>query len=150
MAEQYSIVYTHHSSVDGYLFASISWLLQIVLQWTSVGMYLFELWFSTDTCPGVGLLNHMVALINNRTINSPFPFTFHQHLDLPHLGFVWMANTLAVVNIFVCCHRGEGSSVHWYKSVYKKFYKKFVMKPSFILLLLETLWAQHTRSFLGL
>ena len=26
-------------------------------------MYLFELWFSPDICPGVGLLDHMVALI---------------------------------------------------------------------------------------
>ena len=25
-------------------------------------MYLFELWFSPDICPGVGLLDHMVAL----------------------------------------------------------------------------------------
>ena len=25
-------------------------------------MYLFELWFSLDTCPGVGLLDHMVTL----------------------------------------------------------------------------------------
>ena len=25
-------------------------------------MYLFELWFSLDICPGVGLLDHMVAL----------------------------------------------------------------------------------------
>ena len=25
-------------------------------------MYLFELWFSLDTCPVVGLLDHMVVL----------------------------------------------------------------------------------------
>ena len=25
-------------------------------------MYLFELWLSPDICPGVGLLDHMVAL----------------------------------------------------------------------------------------
>ena len=25
-------------------------------------MYLFELWFSPDICPGLGLLNHMASL----------------------------------------------------------------------------------------
>ena len=25
-------------------------------------MYLYKLWFSLDICPGVGLLDHMVAL----------------------------------------------------------------------------------------
>ena len=33
-----------------------------MLQWTMACMYLFELWFSPDMCPGVGLLDHMVAL----------------------------------------------------------------------------------------
>ena len=42
--------------------ASMSWLLKIVLQWTLGCMYLFELWFSPDICPGVGLLDHMVVL----------------------------------------------------------------------------------------
>ena len=26
-------------------------------------MYLFKLWFPLDICPGVGLLNHMIALL---------------------------------------------------------------------------------------
>lgn len=53
-----------------------------------MGIYLFELCFFPDIFPGVGLLDHMVALFYNRTVNSRFPFTFHQHLDLSHLGFV--------------------------------------------------------------
>ena len=40
----------------------MSWLLQIVLQWTLEYMCLFESWFSLDRCPGVGLLNQMVVL----------------------------------------------------------------------------------------
>ena len=33
-----------------------------MLQLTLGCMYLFELWFSLDICPGVGLLDHMVVL----------------------------------------------------------------------------------------
>ena len=39
-----------------------SWLLYIVLLWTLGCMYLFELWFSLDICPWVGLLDHIVTL----------------------------------------------------------------------------------------
>ena len=35
--------------------ASISWLLSRVLLWTLECMFLFELWFSLDICPGAGL-----------------------------------------------------------------------------------------------
>ena len=41
---------------------SIFWLLWIMLQCTSGCMYLFGLWFSLDKCPGVRLLDHMIAL----------------------------------------------------------------------------------------
>ena len=40
----------------------MSRLLWIVLWWTLGCMYLLGLWFSPDICPGVGLLDHMVAL----------------------------------------------------------------------------------------
>ena len=30
-------------------------------------MYLFKLWFSLDTCPGVGLLDHKVVLKRQKT-----------------------------------------------------------------------------------
>ena len=43
--------------------ASLSWLLCTVLQWTQACLYLFQLEFSQDTCPGVGLLGHMVAVL---------------------------------------------------------------------------------------
>ena len=33
-----------------------------MLQWTSGCMYLFGLWFSLDKCPGLRLLDHMIAL----------------------------------------------------------------------------------------
>ena len=42
--------------------ASMSWLLNIVLQWTLGYKYLFESWFSLNRCPGVGLLDHMIIL----------------------------------------------------------------------------------------
>ena len=50
------------SSVNGHLVASMSWLLKIVLQWTLGCMYLFEVLFSPDICPVVGLLDHLVVL----------------------------------------------------------------------------------------
>ena len=39
----------------------MSWLLQIMLQWTLGYMCVFKLWFSQGTCPGVEL-SHMVVL----------------------------------------------------------------------------------------
>ena len=50
-------------SVDTYI-ASMSWLLQIVLQWTLGCVYFFELWFSPDVCPGVWLLDHMETVFS--------------------------------------------------------------------------------------
>ena len=70
------------SSVDGHLVGSMSWLLQIVLQWTSWYMSHFELWFSLGICPVVGLLGHMVVLSlvvlrNLRTVfQCLYQFTF--------------------------------------------------------------------------
>ena len=43
-------------------FPSMSQLLWIVLQWTLGCLYLSELWFCLDICPGVGLLDHMATL----------------------------------------------------------------------------------------
>ena len=40
----------------------MSWLLQIVLQWTSEYMCLCESGFSLDRCSGVGLLDQMVVI----------------------------------------------------------------------------------------
>ena len=42
---------------------SRSWLLWTVLLWTQGCMYLFELEFCLDICPGVRLLDHIVILI---------------------------------------------------------------------------------------
>ena len=43
--------------------ASMSWPLWIELQWTLGCMYLLELWFPLDRCPGMGLLDHVAALV---------------------------------------------------------------------------------------
>ena len=67
MAEEYSIVYMYHilficSSVDGHS----GWfhVLAIVnsAEMSSKVHTFFKLWFSPDVYPGVGLLDHMVAL----------------------------------------------------------------------------------------
>ena len=42
--------------------ASMSEPLYIVLQWTLGSMYLFELCFSPDICPGMELQDHMIGL----------------------------------------------------------------------------------------
>ena len=51
-----------HLLTDTWVF-SMSWLWWTVLLWTLGCMYLFELKLSSfsDVCPGVGLLDHMVA-----------------------------------------------------------------------------------------
>ena len=66
MAEEYSVVYMYHifvcSSVDGH--SGCFHVLAIVNsaeKSTKVHTF-FKLWFSPDLYPGVGLLDHMVAL----------------------------------------------------------------------------------------
>ena len=64
----YNLLYIHTTSsllsplLMDIWFASMSWWLFIVLQWTLRCMYLLELWFSPGIHPGVGLLGHMVVL----------------------------------------------------------------------------------------
>ena len=67
MAKYYSIVYMYHSffihsSVDGYLgcFRVLATANSAAM---NIGcMYPFELWFSSDICPRVGLLDHILVL----------------------------------------------------------------------------------------
>ena len=51
-----------HSSVDGHLSVSMSWLLQIGLLSTQGYRYLFKLELSLNICPGVGLQDPTIAL----------------------------------------------------------------------------------------
>ena len=62
----------------------MSWLLQIMLQWTLGCMHLFELLFSLNICPGLGLLGHMVAfflvfLVNLHTDLRSAYANLHSH-----------------------------------------------------------------------
>ena len=99
--------------------ACMSWLLWVVLLWTVGCMYLFQLEFSSflNICPGVALLDHMVALLLVFFKETPdyFPqwphqFTFSQQcrklpiLSHPHQCFI------------MCGHFGGGHSEHlrWY------------------------------------
>ena len=50
-----------------------------MLQWTLGYMYLFELWFSQDVCPVVGLLGHMIILFLAFERNS----TLFSIVDVP-------------------------------------------------------------------
>ena len=56
----YHIFFTH-SSVSGHL--NCFYVLAIVNSAALGCMCIFELWFCLDLCPGVGLLDHMVALV---------------------------------------------------------------------------------------
>ena len=65
MAVQYSIVYMYHifihSSVDGH-FVGLHVLAIMNSAAVNIGMhYLFEFWFSSGRCPGVGLLDHTIV-----------------------------------------------------------------------------------------
>jgi len=52
ISHRYTHVPSHQKTCPGYC----------MLQWTLGHICLFELWFSPDMCPGVGLLDHVVAL----------------------------------------------------------------------------------------
>ena len=111
--------------------ACMSWLLWVMLLWTVGCMYLFQLEFSSflNICPGVALLDHMVALLLVFFKETPdyFPqwphqFIFSQQcrklpiLSHPHQHFI------------MCGHFDGGHSEHlrWYFMVVWKicFWRK--------------------------
>ena len=95
MVEQYSIVCVCvcvspllYPFICGWIVVSASHLLWIVQLWTLGCMHSSELCFSPDACPGVGFLNHMVALffffflVFLRNLHRVFPSggtNFHSH-----------------------------------------------------------------------
>ena len=81
MAEEYSIVYMYHilficSSVDGH--SGCFHVLAIVnsAEMSTKVHTFFKLWFSPDVYPGVGLLDHMVAL--SLVFKEPPHTVFHR------------------------------------------------------------------------
>jgi len=62
----------------------MSWLLWILLLWTKRCMYLSELLFCLDACPGVGLLDHTVICIICIITQCNSVFSFQRYL---HTGF---------------------------------------------------------------
>ena len=70
-----------HSSVDGHL--GCFHVLAIVNRAALGCMYRFELRFSLDICPGVGLLNHMV--VETPVLDSDLNSATHQLEDAGHV-----------------------------------------------------------------
>ena len=66
-----------HLLMNTYI-AFMLWLLWIVLLQTLGYMYLFKLEFSPDTCPGMGLLDHVVTL--SFSFFKDLPYCFPQWL----------------------------------------------------------------------
>ena len=92
-------------------------LLLTVLLWTLECMYPFELEFSSDTCPEMGLLDHMVTVFSflrnlhtvlrfRKVLFSPHPLQCLLFVDffffLPFYFFNWRIITLQ--NFVVFCH----------------------------------------------
>ena len=94
---------------------SVSWLLQIVLQWTWGWMlYLFKLEFSAVTCPGVGLLDHTVAIVLVLVFKGtsiPFLVMAVQFIFPPA---VWEGHLIATSFLaFIVCRFFDGGHPDW-------------------------------------
>ena len=90
--------------LKGIQVASMSWLLLIVQQWTLGCMYPFELWFSPNICPGVGLLDHMVIqflVVFKELFSIVTVPTYIPTNDVEGLHFFYTLSSIPCLQIFL-------------------------------------------------
>ena len=127
----------------------MSRLLWIVLQWTLGWMYLLELWFSLDICPGVGLLDHTVALFLVFKGTSILFSTEAAPIYIPTnsargFSFSTPSPAFVICGIFNDGHSDSCQMVLRWDSFKKYFSLRMIALQNFLVFCQTSTWINHS------